>query len=130
VYKKLIDTWLATTSPSMPLLEDPRLVAIGLGLLTHLVFKTTEPRQPLVWLLLLIGGPAALTISVNYAFSSVTTAVLSVFSIYFASPYLVRTVPLVAIPSAGSVPWSHLAQAVEFSDGPRCVDRKEALVHH
>ncbi|KAJ6500242.1 high nitrogen upregulated cytochrome P450 monooxygenase 2 [Mycena vulgaris] len=69
----------------MPSLEDPRLVAIGLGLFTHLVFKTTEPRQPRVWLLLLIGGPAALTISVNYAFSSVTTAVLSVFSIYFTT---------------------------------------------
>lgn len=80
-----MEAWLATTSPSMPSLEDPRLVAIGLGLLTHLVFKTTEPRQPRVWLLLLIGGPAALTISVNYAFSSVTTAVLSVFSIYFAT---------------------------------------------
>ncbi|KAF8168800.1 cytochrome P450 [Mycena galopus ATCC 62051] len=69
----------------MPSLEDPRLVAIGLGLLTHLVFKTTEPRQPRVWLLLLVGGPAALTISINYAFSSVTTAVLSVFGIYFAT---------------------------------------------
>lgn len=80
-----MEAWLATTSPSMPSLEDPRLVAIGLGLLTLLVFKTTEPRQPRVWLLLLIGGPAALTISVNYAFSSVTTAVLSVFSIYFAT---------------------------------------------
>ncbi|KAJ7675032.1 high nitrogen upregulated cytochrome P450 monooxygenase 2 [Mycena olivaceomarginata] len=69
-----MEAWLATTSPSMPSLEDPRLVAIGLGLLTHLVFKTTEPRQPRRLLSL-----------ENYAFSSVTTAVLSVFSIYFAT---------------------------------------------